>query len=492
MASVIKDPGGRKRIQFTDPGGKRRALRLGKVSQKAAEAIRVHVEALLAARITGQPPERAAALWLAEVGDGLYERLVKAGLAAPRLEQAPVPTVEGLVSGYLAARKDIKPGTRVNLELAGRNLVAFLGASQRIDRVTEADASAFLQELATVQELAANTARRRAGRARQFFGWAVRSRWLERNPFDGLAVRTRGNPARQQYVPAGDVLAVMERATSAEWRLMLALCRWAGLRCPSEHLALRWGDVDLEAGRLTVRSPKLEHIEGKGERTVPLFPELRPHLEAVLAEQEPNAEFVFNQLRRGPGQSARQVNWSTRVLAFVRRAGLEPWPRLFNALRSSCETDLCERFPTHVVCAWLGNSPAVAKEHYLVVTDDHFRRALEPAPEEVARNAARTAAEESGQEGTGRAKKHPGPAESQGIPAIAGPGEAYQMTPGGLEEAQVSSPHLPHSTDGGAICGAFFHFLELLASDPALMEQVPPQMRGRVRMFQAVVEQGGS
>ena len=29
------------------------------------------------------------------------------------------------------------------------------------------------------------------------------------------------------------------------------------------------------------------------------------------------------------------------------------------------------------VCAWLGNTPKVAEKHYLQVTDDHFRQAVD-------------------------------------------------------------------------------------------------------------------
>src|SRR5262245_23637670 len=32
-------------------------------------------------------------------------------------------------------------------------------------------------------------------------------------------------------------------------------------------------------------------------------------------------------------------------------------------------------FPPHVVCAWLGNTEDVAREHCLMVTDEHFERA---------------------------------------------------------------------------------------------------------------------
>ena len=36
-----------------------------------------------------------------------------------------------------------------------------------------------------------------------------------------------------------------------------------------------------------------------------------------------------------------------------------------------------ESYPSHVVCAWIGNSEAVARKHYLQVTDEHFQRAAD-------------------------------------------------------------------------------------------------------------------
>jgi hypothetical protein len=38
--------------------------------------------------------------------------------------------------------------------------------------------------------------------------------------------------------------------------------------------------------------------------------------------------------------------------------------------------ELEETFPSHVVCAWLGNSEKVARAHYLRVTDEHFDQAI--------------------------------------------------------------------------------------------------------------------
>ncbi len=43
MASIGKDPGGRKRILFVAPSGKRKTIRLGKLSMRAAEGVKFRI-----------------------------------------------------------------------------------------------------------------------------------------------------------------------------------------------------------------------------------------------------------------------------------------------------------------------------------------------------------------------------------------------------------------------------------------------------------------
>ena len=64
------------------------------------------------------------------------------------------------------------------------------------------------------------------------------------------------------------------------------------------------------------------------------------------------------------------------VKAMVEKSGLTVWPKLFQNLRGTRETELAEQYPVQVVCAWIGNSPAVAAKHYLQVTDEHFAKAV--------------------------------------------------------------------------------------------------------------------
>lgn len=150
------------------------------------------------------------------------------------------------------------------------------------------------------------------------------------------------------------------------WRVIVALSRYGGLRCPSEVLSLRWQDVDWEAGRIVVTSPKTEHHPGKGTRKIPLFPELRPILAEAFELAPEGAVYVVDGNHREAANTAsgwRNCNLRTTFEKIVKRAGLTPWPKLFHALRASRETELAKEYPIHVVTSWLGNTPRIALKH---------------------------------------------------------------------------------------------------------------------------------
>lgn len=114
------------------------------------------------------------------------------------------------------------------------------------------------------------------------------------NPFSKLKSGARANPSRYYFVSRDEADKVLEACPDAQWRLLFALARYGGLRCPSEHLTLRWGDIDWERDRMTVTSPKTAHHEGKESRSVPLFPELRLYLEKCFELAEPGTERVVS------------------------------------------------------------------------------------------------------------------------------------------------------------------------------------------------------
>ena len=364
MASISKDAKGNRTIQFVSRDRKRKSIRLGKCSQRQADAVKVHVERLVHANITGHPVDPDTSRWLIQVDGQLADRLASTGLIDPRSET----TLGAFIDTYIAMRTDVKPRTRELFEQTRRNLLAFFPADKQLASITAGDADGWRLYLKE-QGLADNTIRRRCGRAKQFLKAAVRRKLIPENPFEDLKSHVQGNPDRFYFVSREEAAQVIEACPDAEWRLIFALSRYGGLRCPSEHLALRWEDINWEHGRIHVQSPKTEHLPGGESRLVPLFPELRPFLQDAFELAEPGAEFVVTRYRSG------DKNLRTQLNRIITRAGLKPWPKTFQNLRSTRETELAEQFPVHVACAWIGNSQPVAAKHYLQVTSEHFERA---------------------------------------------------------------------------------------------------------------------
>ena len=104
---------------------------------------------------------------------------------------------------------------------------------------------------------------------------------------------------------------------------------------------------------------------------MPLFPELGPILREAFDSAEKGAEYVVCKTRDS------NANFRTTMSKIIKRAGLKPWPKLFQDLRATRATELADQFPTHVATAWLGHSERVAQKSYWQVTDEHFQQAVE-------------------------------------------------------------------------------------------------------------------
>ena len=186
-------------------------------------------------------------------------------------------------------------------------------------------------------------------------------------------------------------------AAAPVWRTILALCRLGGLRCPSEVLMLKWSDVDLANGRMLIPVEKLAHIPGRETRVCPVFAALRPHLEEAFELAAPGEVYVVGgvtgdthrKASRRPGGWVN-ANLRTTFSKIVHRAGLKQWPRLFQNLRASCETDLLSEYPIASVTAWIGHSAEVALKHYSQVRSADFDRAA--GREQAVQNPVQSAA----------------------------------------------------------------------------------------------------
>ncbi len=138
-------------------------------------------------------------------------------------------------------------------------------------------------------KLASSTAGQHLRRMRQLLKVAAKDRLIAVNPMEGIRTSGTQDRSKNAYVSETDTQAILKACECKQWRVIIALSRIAGLRCPSEVFALRWSDIHWDLGTFTVTSSKGAKA-GKGQRTVPLFPAVRRELQALHDERMPGVD----------------------------------------------------------------------------------------------------------------------------------------------------------------------------------------------------------
>ncbi|MFM7289935.1 MAG: tyrosine-type recombinase/integrase [Planctomycetia bacterium] len=344
---------------------RRHPIRLGRVSKKIAETARRMIESLEAAKAAGHSIDRETAEWVGRVSDEIHSRLTRAGLVPPRVKpEAAVATLGQHLDHLFANLGKQKPTTARNYARARGLLEEFFTRERPLDSITEADADGYKAWL--LKKYAPASASVDLRRARQFLKAAVRRRLIPANPFAEVTCGSQVNDERIVYVPAEDIERVIAACPDNDWRLVLALPRYAGVRFPSEVIDLKWSDVDWENSRFTVRQKKLEHHPGRSIRVVPIFAELRPHLERAFREREEGAVYVLPLARI-------TSNLGTHAKRLVTKAGVTLWPKFFTNMRGSCSDDLERRGVTEkAINAWIGNTGRIRQRHYHAVRPEDW------------------------------------------------------------------------------------------------------------------------
>ena len=379
MASVSKDKKGNRKLQYLD-GGQRRTIYLGKYNVRKANSFKVKLEDLLATRSTG--PDEGVTKWLDSLPDDIHGKLARQGLVKPRMSY----TLESYIDEYVKARKDVKPTTLDSWKQTKRVLIDFFGGERDLRSITSKMATRWRESLAE-QGLADATARKRTSIAKQILKRALADGVVRENPFSHLVSAAVANESRDFFIDLALTAQVMDAMPNVQWRVIFGLARYGGIRMPSELIPLKWCDINWERGTILITSPKTEHHKGGQSRLIPLFPELREILLEAFEQAPEGAEYVL------ADRKANRVNLRTQFTRILNRAGIPVWPKLFQNLRATRETELVESYPIHVVCDWIGNSPAVADKHYLQTHPEHFLKATQN-PTQSASAGPRNASQE--------------------------------------------------------------------------------------------------
>lgn len=382
MSSLTRRPNGHRWLCYKFKG-KRHTLRLGAMGDANAADLKRRIDRLIEFRGAGLPIDAETTGWLMRLGDRFHRGLVTAGLLDARGPQTLAELCEAHDARLIA--KGRKPSTITNARVLYRNVQTYFGGARRIDAITFDEADAFRQWMLAKggkgdKPLELATVTNRCRRARGMFRYAIESGWLSANPFRELGQGSEANPERNAYITLDLFARVLDATDDPELRLLLAVCRFMGLRCPSEVQPLRWDNVADDVGILTVKSPKTQRYENQSQREVPIFAEMAPYFIAARDRCD-GTGLLF------PHHQASRAAVTDKLAALCRKIGEPLWPKPFVNLRASCEHDLfAAGHPINAIAAWMGHSPDTALRHYnRVVKEQQARSAavalrLTPGP----------------------------------------------------------------------------------------------------------------
>lgn len=406
MATISKEQNGNYRIQVFCPDGRRRSITIktrkqSKNNRAQAKTIATHIENCISnieafGKLNTNELNAGTAEWLESTTEWMREKLRKIGVLQPAKPVEPPKTgitVEAYLAEYFRNKElGVKPATATFYQHTANRLTEFF-KGRELASITGIDAKRFRYWLETESNkrdkkgedgkpipLAENTVRRRIGVCKQVFAEAVTDGLIAINPFFGksMASTVKSNESRQEYIEPVVLDKLLKAladegepsAFNARWRALICLARQCGFRMPSEAAGLKWEHILWDKKLIAVvMSSKTAHHKKRAVRHIPLQAETEAALSDLREHATEGAEFVFPDIDL-------DTNLRTHLLRILARAGVAPWPKLWQNLRASASTDFARALPAHVAAEICGHTIEIAKEHYWMVMEDDLRNGL--------------------------------------------------------------------------------------------------------------------
>lgn len=327
-------------------------------------------------------------------------RRIQAELDSGTAITSKAPRLSEWCDTYLRLRTDLSPSARTIADHTARYLKAYFDHDPGISRIESIDAAEWRAALKRGELAAANrypirkpdapkpppvelsdaTVAKHVRAAKRMFAEAVKLKLLAVNPFADLSGRAPDVEKDWAVVTPADLQKIMDECPDDAWRMLFALCRYAGLR-RGEALRLQWRDILWQHNKIVVNA-RVRRGTKKRTRICPIEPSRLPTgLTALLlaAHERSCGDLVC------PGINPNTIDQNARRI--IQRAG-KVYSDPFHCLRRNREAELAAEYPMHVFAEWQGHSPDVAARYYLRVEDS-----LYAPPPGLAKKLAKTESE---------------------------------------------------------------------------------------------------
>jgi integrase len=231
-----------------------------------------------------------------------------------------------------------------------------------LDNISRQDIEAYMKKRRG--QVSGATTNRELSLLKHMFNIAIEKGYIDQNPAKGVK-RSKEAPWRHKFVFSEFEIHQLFGAAAPHLRPILAVAFGTGLR-KGDILGLRWKDIDLERGIITLNMQKTEDaIE------IPILPMMREVLERIKA-QENGSPFVFTF-----HQGRKISDIKTAFRAALQRSRLAEKGYRFHDIRRTFATMLYNRGVVLTkIQRLLGHRSIITTERYLGVKFEETRQAI--------------------------------------------------------------------------------------------------------------------
>lgn len=220
----------------------------------------------------------------------------------------------------------------------------------------------------------------------RMFEVALEQEWIDANPVAKVE-KPKGDARQPVIITADQYEAFLAALTDQQVRLYALLCGETGCRCESEALWLRWEDVDLEGGFVTIVSGRDGHrTKGGRSRSVPLTARLRDALRSYFAahrfaaygDRRPEYVFHHTRTRRHHRAGDRVRSFRQGIVAAAAAAKLPDAWVMHDLRHRRITTWLAEGRSPVLVKEAVGHADLRTTMGYTHLAKEHLRALVEP------------------------------------------------------------------------------------------------------------------
>jgi integrase len=349
-------------------------------SKTVADEFARHANALRFAKVTDTTVPAKTLKWVSKQSQDTIKKLASLGFWEDDRESIPT-RFDDFVAYFVSQKKSLPR----KAEIVSERFSQYLAQDHKftdskgetrtvkgrknplLSSITKADAKGFYHWY--LENFAQGHANRSMGYMREVFNAAIQNKLVSQNVFvsSDTPATVKAVEEKFRYVTNEESEMILEAiGDDPVAACAFVLMRYLGFRNCSELNALKYCDIDWDAGQIKIWDSKRKRF-----RYPPILPVIEPFLLRACEAMKPRQTHVLPKTSNKVYRDRYVGKYGNG--GYLGKAGIEVWDSLFVQLRKSAAQDLYDlNLGAYVVEEWLGHSPEVSKQFYKRVNRTHY------------------------------------------------------------------------------------------------------------------------